>query len=186
LGVDHQLFLQHLQLLQKVKRSYPNNYIIFKPHPDVLSGNRIGTIPKDEVLQYCDQIISNVSMASVLEVVDEIHTMTSLTGFEALLYGKKVYTYGLPFYAGWGLTTDMRTCGRRTRKLTIDELVAATYFLYPRYISPKSKVPCEAEDVIRELKEQKDALESSWILRMKFEGHSYISRLSQKFLSFLR
>ena len=33
--------------------------------------------------------------------------MTSLMGFEALLRGIPVTTLGTPFYAGWGLTTDL-------------------------------------------------------------------------------
>jgi capsular polysaccharide export protein len=178
--------MTNLELLQRVKESYPDRYIIFKPHPDVLSGNRVGNIPEKEALKYCDKVITDIGMASVLEAVDEVHTMTSLTGFEALVYGKKVFTYGMPFYAGWGLTTDMQICERRKRKLSVDELVAAAYLVYPRYISPKTKEYCEAEDVIREIKEQKDALERSSILRMKFKCHSYVSRLSQKVLSFLK
>ncbi|MCB1638895.1 MAG: hypothetical protein KDI15_08610, partial [Thiothrix sp.] len=43
---------------------------------------------------------------------------------------------GLPFYAGWGLTTDRHTIARRGRRLVLDELVAAVLILYPRYINP--------------------------------------------------
>ena len=60
--------------------------------------------------------------------------MTSLTGFEALLRGKRVVTYGLPFYAGWGLTEDELVCERRTRTRTLDELVYLTLIAYPRYL----------------------------------------------------
>lgn len=173
----------NLEFLQTVKQKYPDRYIVFKPHPDVLSGNRVGNIAKEQALKYCDEIVSDVSMASILEAVKEVHTLTSLTGFEGLVYGKKVYTYGMPFYAGWGLTLDQRHCERRTRKLTLEALIAATYLLYPRYISPKTKTLCEAEDVIKELKEQKDLLESSYFLRIKFKFYSYLSRISQKLLS---
>ena len=109
--------------------------------------------------------------------------MTSLTGFEGLLYGKKVYTYSMPFYAGWGLTTDRRNCERRKRNVTVEELIAATYLLYPCYISPKTKELCDAELVIQELKEQKDALQASFLLRSKSKIYSYFSRISQKLLS---
>ena len=43
-------------------------------------------------------------MDVLLGIVDEVHTLTSLTGFEALLRGIEVHAYGGPFYAGWGLT----------------------------------------------------------------------------------
>lgn len=177
--------MTNLELLQTVKKHYPDRYIIFKPHPDVLSGNRVGNIPEEVALQYCDEVITDIGMGSMLAAVDEVHTMTSLTGFEALVYGKSVYTYGMPFYAGWGLTTDREQCSRRTRKLDVDALVAAVYLLYPRYISPKTKAYCEAEDVIRELKAQKDALERSWLLRAKFKTYNQLSRISQKLLSYV-
>ena len=61
--------------------------------------------------------------------------MTSLGGFEALLRGKKVSCYGRSFYAGWGLTTDMVPMPSRSRRLSIDELVAGALFSYPRYMS---------------------------------------------------
>ena len=68
-------------------------------------------------------------------MVDELHTLTSLAGFEALLRGKTVVCYGQPFYSGWGLTSDMIPVARRTRQLTLNELVAGALMLYPTYIS---------------------------------------------------
>ena len=175
--------MTNLELLKQVKATYPDRYTIFKPHPDVLSGNRVGNVERQEALKYCDEVVSEISISDVLEAVDEVHTMTSLTGFEGLLYGKKVYTYGMPFYAGWGLTTDTKSCERRKRNVTVEELIAATYLLYPRYISPKTKELCEAERVIQELKEQKDALQASFFLRCKSKIYSYLSRITQKLLS---
>lgn len=177
--------MTNLKLLQAVREGYPDRYILFKPHPDVLSGNRVGDIPKEEALSYADEVITDVAMASVLEAVEEVHTMTSLTGFEALVYGKRVYTYGMPFYAGWGLTTDRETCQRRKARRSVDELIAATYLLYPRYISPKSKAYCEAEEMIEGLKTQRDALNVSVWLRIKSKTYSALSRTAQKLLSLI-
>jgi capsular polysaccharide export protein len=70
-----------------------------------------------------------------LQQVDEVHTLTSLAGFEALLRGKRVVCYGVPFYAGWGLTLDRQPAPRRTRTLTLDELVAGVLIAYPTYVS---------------------------------------------------
>lgn len=73
-----------------------------------------------------------------IEAVDEVHTLTSTVGFEALMHGKPVFTYGLPFYAGWGLTNDWLTCERRTRTRTLDELIYAALIEYPTYMNPKN------------------------------------------------
>jgi capsular polysaccharide export protein len=77
---------------------------------------------------------------------------SSLAGFEALLREKKVTTHGVPFYAGWGLTTDLGPVPtRRTAKRTIDELVVATLLLYPRYLDPVSGLPCPPEIIVSRL-----------------------------------
>ena len=80
----------NLELLKEVNKKHSDKYIVYKPHPDVLSGNREGSISKDDALQYCDEIIKDISMADTLNAVDEVHTLTSLTGFEGLFYRKKL------------------------------------------------------------------------------------------------
>ena len=78
-----------------------------------------------------------------------------MAGFEALLRGKKVITYGMPFYAGWGLTTDVETCIRRKRILLLEELIAGTLILYPTYLDPSSQKECTVERVINIIAEQR-------------------------------
>ena len=95
-------------------------------------------------------------MATLLKQVDEIHTMTSLTGFEALLRGKKVVTYGMPFYAGWGLTTDNCCCSRRKKPQTLASLVAMVLIYYPVYVDPLLRKPCTAEQALIRLTQLKE------------------------------
>jgi capsular polysaccharide export protein len=82
-----------------------------------------------------------------------VHTISSLAGFEALLRGKAVTTYGAPFYAGWGLTTDRLRIPRRCRTASLDELVAAALIVYPLYLDPVTGKPCRVETVIARLAE---------------------------------
>ncbi|MCS2609167.1 capsular polysaccharide biosynthesis protein [Halomonas dongshanensis] len=134
-------------LLEAVRTAHPDAYILYKPHPDVISGARLGLLAADASTLY-DAEVGHVDIAALLERVDAVHTMSSLTGFEALLRGRKVYTYGLPFYAGWGLTQDALHCPRRTRRLGLDALVAATLILYPSYVDPATKQLCNVETVV--------------------------------------
>lgn len=145
----------NLGLLQEVKACCPDAYIVYKPHPDVVSGNRIGMIREDDALVYCHQVVSDLSMPACLSACDEVHTLTSLTGFEALLHGKQVATYGLPFYAGWGLTRDRHQCSRRTRKLSLEELIVGTLIEYPFYIDPQNKRLISVERAVALLRQQK-------------------------------
>jgi capsular polysaccharide export protein len=122
-------------LVAAVRAENPDAYIVYKPHPDVLAGLRENDAATSDNAD-CDEIVlSDVSMDGLLGEVDEVHTMTSLTGFEALLRSKRVVAYGMPFYAGWGLTEDKAKAPRRTRRLTLDMLVAGTLILYPTYVS---------------------------------------------------
>jgi len=145
-------------LIRAVREQNPNAYIIFKPHPDVTSGNRKGGVATDQALRFCDQVIVDVPLPRCLAIADEVHTMTSLVGFEALMRGLTVAAYGRPFYSGWGLTRDRHTVERRTRTLSLDELVAGTLLRYPRYISHRTGLFTTPEVVVAELREQMEAI----------------------------
>ena len=119
------------QLLVHVWQENSDATIVYKPHPDVLSGNRIGLV---QAKHLCHMVDAEADIISLIEQVDEVHTLSSLVGFDALLRGKKVVTYGLPFYAGWGLTEDkIANIPHRSRSVTLEMLVAATLILYPIY-----------------------------------------------------
>jgi capsular polysaccharide export protein len=125
----------NLDLLKSVRSENPDAYVVYKPHPDVLAGLRLAGKGEDSASVHCDEVVLDVAMDRLLDQVDAVHVLTSLAGFEALLRGKRVVTYGQPFYAGWGLTQDRFPLERRTRRLTLDELVAGTLILYPTYVS---------------------------------------------------
>lgn len=177
--------LNNSDLLKMVKENNPEAYIIYKPHPDVLSGNRVGHVSKDITDGCANEVQTNISIDSCIAVSDEIHTLTSGAGFDALLRGKVVFTYGMPFYAGWGLTTDHRKCERRTRILTLDELVAATLVLFPRYISPKTGKFCEVEQTLKELKEEQELYFNNSFYRWKINLKGYVLPRGRKFIRWI-
>lgn len=154
-GVD---IKTNLDLLKEVRLNNPDSHIIYKPHPDVHAGLRTGGIKEQIVLQFADQIELETSILECFEICDEVHTMTSLSGFEALLRGIKVYCYGLPFYAGWGLTNDKYSYSRRNKKLDLETLVYVTLVDYAVYNIPSTKnmnIPViSPENVISYLQQQ--------------------------------
>ena len=141
---------RNLDLLDRVRTGNPDAFILYKPHPDVEAGHREGKIADGVAANFADIVIRDVSTAVVLAEVDELHTLTSLAGFEALLRGRRVVVYGRPFYAGWGLTSDLAGIDRG-RRLTLEELVAGALILYPRYLDPVTRLPCKPELVIERL-----------------------------------
>ncbi|AYF34634.1 beta-3-deoxy-D-manno-oct-2-ulosonic acid transferase [Vreelandella alkaliphila] len=141
-------------LLNAVRDTNPDAFIVYKAHPDVITGARIGALDTNAKRLY-DLDASHIDITVLLARVDAVHTMSSLTGFEALLRRRQVCTYGLPFYAGWGLTQDAMHCPRRNRALTLDALVAGTLLLYPNYVDPGSRQLCNAETVVSLLEQAK-------------------------------
>jgi capsular polysaccharide export protein len=126
------------ELLEEVRRQHPDAFICYKPHPDLLAGARSDKPLWLGIEDLVDHLVTEGDVISWIEAVDEVHTLTSTVGFEALIRKKPVFTYGLPFYAGWGLTKDWLSCERRTATRTLEELVYATLIEYPAYLNPKT------------------------------------------------
>ncbi|EAH9368132.1 capsular polysaccharide biosynthesis protein [Campylobacter jejuni] len=177
--------LSTLDLLKEVRSKNQDAYIIFKPHPDVLSGNRVGLKDETLILEFCDEIVKDCSIDSAIKIADEIHTITSTSGFDALLRAKKVFTYGMPFYAGWGLTKDKHKCKRRTRKLSLEELVAGALIIYPRYINPKTKTLCEIEVCLDIMLNLQKAYFSKKHIKLAIDFKTFMLRKIRRFYEFL-
>ncbi|MCK0142493.1 capsular polysaccharide biosynthesis protein [Aliiroseovarius sp. F20344] len=142
----------NLGLLKRVRADNPDAVIIYKPHPDVEAGLREGRIPADEALRYADLIADESDPIALLEHVDALWTMTSTMGFEALLRGVSVTCLGAPFYAGWGLTTDLgQVPDRRQARPDLIALAHAVLIDYPRYFDPITKTACPVEVIVDRL-----------------------------------
>jgi capsular polysaccharide export protein len=137
-------------LLAAARAANPAAVIFYKPHPDVEAGLRDGAVPDAD--SYADAVLTDTDPMTAINAVDQVWTMTSLLGFEALIRGKAVTCTGLPFYAGWGLTDDRGAlCARRVARPDVVGLVHATLIDYPRYFDPKTGLACPVEVVVDRL-----------------------------------
>lgn len=139
------------ELLERVRQLNPDAFIIYKPHPDVVAKLRKKGNQEERIINFCDAYIENASINNLIAQVDEVHVLTSLTGFEALLRNRIVVVYGNPFYSGWGLTTDFEFNSRRSRKLNIEQLIVGVLFQYPMYLSGKNNYQCTPEWTIESI-----------------------------------
>ncbi|AJD42387.1 capsule polysaccharide biosynthesis/export KpsC-like protein [Rhizobium gallicum bv. gallicum R602sp] len=135
-------------LVRLAYRENPGAQIIYKPHPEVLQGTAEAMSDPNSVRGICTVLEQDISLASSFRTIDHVYTITSLAGFEALLRGLKVTTLGCPFYSGWGLTDDRQPTDRRKRKLTVEQLFAGAYVLYPKYFDPVAKEYIDIERAI--------------------------------------
>lgn len=150
----------NLALLQAARSAHPNAVIIYKPHPDVEAGLRPGAIPDAALRGLADVVARHADPIQLIAACDVVVTMTSLLGFEALLRGKRVICLGAPFYAGWGLTSDLGPVPLRRKQAedghplprpSLLALVHATLIAYPRYYDPVSRRACPPEVVLHRL-----------------------------------
>jgi len=143
------------QIIEDAIKENPNASIYIKIHPDVLAGKKLSDIKAEDIPQECTIIDANVNPISLLKHFDRIYTKTSGMGMEALLLGCEVVCYGMPYYAGWGITRDKQTCSRRERNLTIEEVFAAAYILYTHYYNPYTKKESNIIDTIKTIVREK-------------------------------
>jgi capsular polysaccharide export protein len=141
----------NLDLLRATRAENPDAVIVYKTHPDVVAGLRPGAV---EASSLADLMLTDADPVALINEVDEVWTMTSTLGFEALIRGKKVTCTGMPFYAGWGLTRDVLPAPDRRRTASprdLVHLVHAALIAYPRYHDPVSDLPCPPEVIVDRL-----------------------------------
>lgn len=141
----------NLELVRRVRAEHPDDYLVYKPHPDVVAGLRGEGEDEQLASEICDEVVTDANTVQMLDEVDAVHTITSLLGFEALLRGVPVTCHGQPFYSGWGLTEDKCPVERRGRQLKLDELTYGALIAYPRYFSQRAGLFASARDILHEL-----------------------------------
>lgn len=172
----------NLRLLQRTRDENPDALLIYKPHPDVEAGLRPGEVAEVDLSRLADHVARDSDPIALLEQVDEVWTMTSTLGFEALLRHIPVTTPGAPFYAGWGLTRDLgKVPSRRYARPDLAALVHACLIAYPRYIDPITQLPCPVEVVVERLRDgqtgrARPALRVLAKLQGALSSHSWIWR----------
>jgi capsular polysaccharide export protein len=142
----------NLGLLRAVRAARPDAVILYKPHPDVVAGLRPGVVAATELKGLADLVLPQADPVALLGQVQEVWTMTSLLGFEALIRGVPVTCLGAPFYAGRGLTRDLSPTPAWRGPADLLQLVHAALIAYPRYWDPISHRPCPPEVALDRLR----------------------------------
>ena len=138
------------ELLARARAENPDACLMWKPHPDVEAGLRTGALDAAEAKALADVILSGVGASEALAAADEVWTICSTLGFEALLRGVPVTCLGMPFYAGRGLTTDLvDRPPHRTGATSLAGLAHACLIGYPRYFDPRDGAPISVEQAVR-------------------------------------
>lgn len=149
----------------------PDRPVLLKTHPETRHGRRAGYFDRNLIAEASDAspavaeaaaasrlgaLTGAVAPRDVAAAAHRVYAVSSLLGFEALIAGAPVTTFGRSFYAGWGLTDDRAAavgpCPRRAAA-SLECLVAAAYRDYVVYLAPSDRRPCGIEEVIAQLAE---------------------------------
>jgi len=142
-------------MLQAAIDENPEADIIVKTHPEASRGMRKGYFTELKENDRIHRFTEMICPLSLLEYVDKVYCVTTQMGFEALMCGKEVVCFGMPFYAGWGLTDDRVECPRRQKKRSLEEVFHFAYIEYTRYMDPRTSARCEVEAAIDYLVEKR-------------------------------
>ncbi len=139
------------QMLEAAVAENPGKTVVVKLHPDAISGRRdsaLAQLPRVNDERGVIVIRDNVNPHVLLDACSVVYTVSSGLGFEALMRGRRVRCFGMPFYAGWGLTQDELTCPRRVRPRSVHDVFHAAYIVHSRYFSPQLTRVCDLEDLL--------------------------------------
>ncbi|EGK3556215.1 capsular polysaccharide biosynthesis protein, partial [Campylobacter jejuni] len=145
-----------VDMIKDAIKENPKSKIYIKIHPDVLSGKKQSDLDINSLPKECILITENFNPVALLEFFDKVYTKTSGMGFEALMQECECICYGMPFYAGWGLTKDKLECKRRMQKRSLEEVFYVAYILYAEYFNPCLNQKSNIFDTIQTLAKYKD------------------------------
>jgi len=139
------------RMLEAALDEHPDARILLKVHPDVIAGHKQGhfsALSRGQAARV-QMLANDVHPPALLEHCRAVYTVTSQMGFEALIWQRPVRCFGMPFYAGWGVTVDEHAAPSRRAPAPLTALVHAALIDYPRYLDPDTGQAGTAETLIR-------------------------------------
>lgn len=124
-------------MVEAALRDWPGHDVLVKVHPDARTHGKAGCIPAAALYHPHIRVIDDgCHPVRLIRGASAVYTVTSLIGFEALMHGRPVHCFGMPFYAGWGLTRDTMPAPVRRGEAEIEDLVHAAMVEAARYVDP--------------------------------------------------
>lgn len=153
------------RMLECALEENPHHRIVIKVHPEVMMGRKHGYLDRLRMHGSARVFVlgEDVHPAGLIERADALYVVTSQMGFEGLLWNKRVRTFGMPFYAGWGLTEDDLAAPCRRGKTALENLIFASLIRYPSYVDPETGQRCEVERLVEWIGKQREELRSGTV-----------------------
>lgn len=148
------------RMLRAALDENPGARVVVKAHP---AAGGTGYLRGDRLLSDSRMIVMDMPCHPVrlIENCEAVYTVTSQLGLEALFHGKPVRCFGMPLYAGWGLTRDEQARPARRGAATLARLAHACLVAHARYRDPVTGERCTPEDAIDLVARERRAVDRS-------------------------
>ncbi|MBP2462074.1 MULTISPECIES: glycosyltransferase [unclassified Rhizobium] len=143
------------RMLQTAVADNSGKPIYFKRHPDSIQRNMNSY--RNRGVKEVKVLPDNVSIGSIIDQCEAIYTVSSQVGLEGLMRRKRVVTFGVPFYAGWGLTDDRSIVPRRDQARTIEDLFHVACIDHSVYVDTTTGNLIEIEQAIEKILDMRAA-----------------------------
>ncbi|MDH6265816.1 capsular polysaccharide export protein [Rhizobium sp. SG_E_25_P2] len=136
-------------MLRHALDHYPGHRIAVRAHP--------AAADRSLILNAATAIGANITATPrmnpwpLIENADAVYTISSQLGFEALLAGRKVHTFGVTYYSHRGLTEDHAKVELVRPKRSVEQLFHAAFIDYSRYLDVHDRHPVEIETSLDQL-----------------------------------
>ncbi len=138
-----------VDMLESAKKEHSGAAFFLLEPKSVRSNKKKGYLRKLAEANGVKVLSNDVSSISILEQAEVVYTVSSYLGVDAIFLGKKVNCFGMPFYAGWGLTKDKIQIDRRNVKRSREEFFAALCLFFTRYRHPITGASCSFQEILR-------------------------------------
>ena len=111
--------------------------VVAKAHPDAALQGRAGWLDLPALRRRGATVVDAACHPGrLIRGAETVFAVTSGIGFEALLAAVPVRSFGMPFYAGWGLTEDALPPPERRRPVSLEALIHAAFVTQARWVAP--------------------------------------------------
>lgn len=147
------------RMLDSALAENPGVSIVIKTHPDVFTRAKQGHFASMGPDNGRIHVIGvDCHAPSLIEKASAVYCVTSLMGFEAMLWNKPVRCFGMPFYAGWGITQDELPMPSRRHRAAREAVIHAALVDLARYADPATGARWQVEQAIDHVAKERAAL----------------------------
>ena len=136
-------------MLEHARSHYPDAVIAARTHP--AAGDRSPVLNAARRLGIEVAVPGRMNPWPLIEAAEAVFTVSSQLGFEALMAGTRVHSFGVTYYSHRGLTTDHCEATPPRPPATLEQIFHAAYIGYSRYLDLHERKPVEIERALEQM-----------------------------------